>query len=147
MESRQEAGSVQIDLSAAFDRFNHQGILYELHCVGNGGSVLSISTQFLSNQSQHVIVDSCESKLVNVMSRVPPLSGLGLLLFLLHTSGLFSILENKLIGYADDSTLIAVAPSPAVRVTVAESLSRGMSRFCEWCDLCGMKLNARRLRL
>ena len=33
-----------------------------------------------------------------------------------------SILENKLIGYADDSTLIAVVPSPGVRSTIAESL-------------------------
>ena len=33
-------------------------------------------------------------------------------------------MENKLISYADDSTLIAVVPSPRVRVTVAESLSR-----------------------
>ena len=49
---------------------------------------------------------------------------MGPLLFLLYTSELFSILENKLIGYAGDSTLIAVVPSPGVRVAVAESLSR-----------------------
>ena len=41
-------------------------------------------------------------------------------LSLLYTSELFSILENKLISYADDSTLVAVVPSPGVRVTVAE---------------------------
>ena len=35
----------------------------------------------------------------------------------------FSLLENKLIGYADDATLMAVVPSPGVRVAVAESLS------------------------
>ena len=34
---------------------------------------------------------------------------------------LFSILENNLIGYADDSTLIAVVPSPGFRVTVTSS--------------------------
>ena len=45
-------------------------------------------------------------------------------MFLLYTSELFSILENKLIGYADDSTLMAVVPSPGARVTVAESLSK-----------------------
>ena len=39
-----------------------------------------------------------------------------LLFFLLYTLDLFSILENKLIDYADDSTLIAVVPSPGVRV-------------------------------
>ena len=46
------------------------------------------------------------------------------LLFLLYTSELFSILENKLIGYADDSTLMAVVPSPGVMVAVAPDLGR-----------------------
>ena len=64
------------------------------------------------------------------------------LLFLLHTSELFSILENKLISYADDSNLMAVVPSPGVRVAVAESLIRYLGRVGEWCDLLEMKLNA-----
>ena len=51
-------------------------------------------------------------------------------------------MENKLIGYADDSTLMAVVPSPGVRVAVAESLIRDLGRVSEWCDLWGMKLNA-----
>ena len=67
-------------------------------------------------------------------------SVLGPLLFLLYTSEPFSILENKLIGYADDSTLVAVVPSPGVSVTVAESLIRDLGRS-EWCDLWGIKLN------
>ena len=112
LESGQEARIVQIDFSAAFDRVNHLGILYKLCSVGIGGFVLSILTQFLSNRAQQVIVDGCQSKLVNVVSRVPQGSVLGPLLFL-YTSELFSILENKLIGYADDSTLMAVVPSPA----------------------------------
>ena len=60
---------------------------------------------------------------------MPQGSVLGPLLFLLYTSKLFSILENKLIGYADDSTLMAVVPSPGVRVAVAES---------RICDLAGL---------
>ena len=80
--------------------------------------MLSILTQFLSNLSQHVMVDGCRSKLVDVVSGVPQGSVLGQLLFLLYTSELFSILENKLIDYADDSTLMTVVPSPGVRVTV-----------------------------
>ena len=63
-------------------------------------------------------------------------------MFLLCTSELFSILENKLIGYADDFTLMAVVPSPVVRVTVAESLIRDLGRVSEWCDLWGVKLDA-----
>ena len=116
LESGQEARIVQTDFSAAFDRVNHLGILCK-HCsVGIGGSVLSILTQFLSNRSQQVMVYGCRSKLVNVVPGVPQGSVLGPLSFLQYTSELFSILENKLISYADDSTLMAVVPSPAVRV-------------------------------
>ena len=59
--------------------------------------MLSILTQFLSNQSQHVMVVGSRSKLVNVVLGVPQGSVLGSLLLLLHTSELFSILENRLI--------------------------------------------------
>ena len=142
LEGGQEARIVQIDFSAAFDRVNHQGILYKLCPVVIGGSVLSMLTQFVSNRSQHVMVDGCRNKLVNVVSGVPQGRVLGPLLYLLYTSEFFSILENKRIGYADDSTLIAVVPSPGVRVAAAESLSRDVMKVSEWCDLCGMKLNA-----
>ena len=74
--------------------------------MGIGASVLSLLTQFLSNRSQHVMVDGCRSKLVDVVSGVPGGRVLGPFLFLLYTSELFSILENNLIDYADDSTLM-----------------------------------------
>ena len=81
------------------------------------------------------MVDGCRSKLVDVVPGVPQGSVLGPLLFILYTSELFVILENKLIGYADDSNLIAVVPYPGIRVTVAESMSRDLGRVNEWCDL------------
>ena len=71
LDSGQEARNMEIDFSAAFDRVNHLGILYKLCSVGIGGSVLSLLTQFLSNRSQHVLVDGCQSKLVNDVSGVP----------------------------------------------------------------------------
>ena len=94
--------------------------------MGIGRSVLSMLKQFLSNRLQHVILDSRRNKLFNVVLRVPQGSVLGLLLFHLYTSELFSLLVKKLFGYADDSTLIAVVPSPGIKVTVAESLSHDL---------------------
>ena len=84
----------------------------------------------------------CRIKLVDVFSGVPQGNLLGPLLFLLYTSELFSILENKLIGYADYSTLMALVRYPGVRVTAAESLIHDLGRASEWCGLWGMKLNA-----
>ena len=72
---------------------------------------------------------------------MPQGSVLGKLLFLLYTSELFSILEKYLIGYADNSTFMAVVPSPGVRVTVVESLIRDLGDF--W----GMKLNASKTKI
>ena len=53
----------------------------------------------------------------------------------------FYVFYIKLIGYADGSSLMAIVPSPGVRVAVAESLNSNLSRVSEWCNLCGMKLN------
>ena len=63
-------------------------------------------------------------------------------LYLLYTAELFSIVENKLYGYADDSTLVGVVPSPGERVAVSESVNRDLNRVSVWCNLWGMKLNA-----
>ena len=131
LESGQEARIVQIDFSASFDGVNHLGILYKLCSVGIGGSVLTILTQFQSNRSQQVMMGGCRSKLVNVVSGVPQGSVLGPLFFLLYMSEHFSILENKLIGYADDSTLMAVVPSPGVRVAIADPLICDLGRVSE----------------
>ena len=135
---------VQIDFSVTFDRVNHQGILFKLCSVGVGGSVLSVLTQFLSNRSLYIVVDGFLSKLINVVSGVPQGGVLGPQLFLLYTAELFSIVENKLFGYAHDSTLVAVVlvPSPGERVAVSESMNRDLNRVSVWCNLWGMKLNA-----
>ena len=73
------------------------------------------------------MVDGCRSKLVYVVSGVLRGSVLGPLLFLLYTAKLFSVVENKLYGYADDSTLVAVVPSPGERLAVSESMNRDLN--------------------
>ena len=114
------------------------GILYKNCSFRIGCSVLSILTQFLP---LHVMVDGRWSILVNVVRSVA-LQCLGRVIVPIVHIGTFFILENKLIGYADDSTLMASVASPGVRITVAESLIRDFGRVNEWCDLCGIKLNA-----
>ena len=132
----QEDRMVQIDFSAAFDRVNHQTILFMICSVAVEGSVLTVLTQFLSNRSQNVVVDGCRRKLVNVLSGVNQGSVLGLQLFLLYTMEVFSIVKNKLYGYSDDSTLVAVVPSPAERVAVTESKNHDQNRVSV-CVTCG----------
>ena len=51
--------------------------------------MLSVLIQFLSNRSQYVLVDGCWSKLVNVVSGMPPDSVLGPELFFLYSGEFF----------------------------------------------------------
>ena len=88
------------------------------------------------------MVDRCRSKLVNVVSGVPQGSVFGPRLFLLYAAELFSIVENKLYSYADDSTLVAGVPSTGERVAVSESMNRDLNRVSVWCNLWEMKQNA-----
>ena len=133
---------MQIDFSAAFETVNHQSILCKLYYVSIGGFVLSTLTQFLSNRSQRVMEDGCRSIMINVVSRVPQGRALRSLVFLLYNSNLFFILENKLISYADDYTVMAVLPSLSFIVTVAESLKLVVGKVTEWCDLWGINLHS-----
>ena len=47
--------------SAAFDRVSLSGLLFKLKFIGVGGSGLSISTEFLSDLKQRVVVDGAAS--------------------------------------------------------------------------------------
>ena len=65
----------------------------------------------------------------------------GLLLFILYTSEMFELVENRLYAYADDSTLLAVVRKPAARPAVAAFLNKDLARIQEWCNHWCMILN------
>ena len=117
-----ESYIVQLDFSAAFDRVSHIGLLLIFKSVGFGGSVLTIRMEFVSHLRQRVVVDGATGEWVLIVSGMPQGSVLGPLLFILYTSDMFELVENRLYSYADDSTLLAVVCKPADRPAVAASL-------------------------
>ena len=136
-----EARMVGLDFSAAFDRVNHWALIYKLKLLGVGGPFINILSEFLLGRTQRVCIDGQCSSVRNVISGVPQGSVLGPLLFIIYTSDMWQGLENKLIAYADDATLLATVRSPLHRTEVADSLNRDLARISNWCRLWGMKLN------
>ena len=59
-----------------------------------------------------------------MVSGIHQSSVLGLLLFILYTADMWNDLENKIISYADDTTLYAEVASPSDQVNVANSINR-----------------------
>ena len=141
-----ETRIVQIDFSAAFDLVNHSALVYKLKELSIGGNFLNILKDFLHNSKQRVLVNGAPSKLKPVISGVPQGSVLGPLLFLIYTAYLGCNLENKLVQYADDSTLMCSVRSPDDRVAASDSLCRDLSKIQQWCKRWGMKLNAKKTK-
>ena len=141
-----ETRIVQIDFSAAFDLVNHRALVYKLKELGIGGNLLNILKDFLHNRKQRVLVNGAASKLKPVISDVPQGSVLGPLLFLIYTADLGCNLENKLVQYADDSTLMCSVRSPDDRVAASDSLCKDLCKFQQWCKQWGMKLNAKKTK-
>ena len=127
-----ESNIIQLDFSATFDRVSQSGLLFKLKSIGVGGSVLSICTEFLSDRRQRVVVNDAASEWIPIISGVPQGSVLGPFVFILYTSEMFELVENRLFAYADDSTLLAVVRKPADRPAVAASLNRDLARIQEW---------------
>ena len=141
LDAGSEARMVGLDFSAAFDRVNHQALIHKLRLLGIGGQFLNIIIEFLFNRKQRVVVDGHKGEWRNVASGVPQGSVLGPLLFILYTQDMWVGLENQLIAYADDATLIADVPNPTQRQSVSESMNRDLAKINDWCKLWGMKLN------
>ena len=141
LDGGSESIVLSIDFSAAFDRVSHVGLLHKLQAAGVGGSLLNVIGNFLSGRIQRVVVDGVRSSAVHVVSGVPQGSVLGPLLFSLYTRDLFEGLDNVLVGYADDSTLVAHVPRPSDRVAVVASLNRDLELIAAWCDRWGMSVN------
>ena len=120
---------------------SHSGPLFRLKSIGVGGSALSICREFLSDRRQRVVVDGVMRQWILIVSGVPQGSVLGPLLFILYTSKIFELVEDRLYAYADDSTLLVIVSKPAGRPAVAASLNREIARIQEWCNHWCMILN------
>ena len=92
-----------------------------------------IRREFLSNRRQRVVVDGATSEWIPIDSGVPQGGVLGPLLFILYSSEMFELVENRPYAYAEDSTLVEVVRKPPERPAVAPFLNRDMARFQEWC--------------
>ena len=75
------------------------------------------------------MVEGATSESIPILSGVTQVSVLGPLLFILYTSEMFELVENRLYVYADDSKLLAVVRKPADRPAAGASLNRDLARI------------------
>ena len=106
-ENYEETRALFLDISKAFDKVWHEGLLFKLKCNGIDGNLLNLLTCYLSNRQQRVILNGCESDWETLLPGVPQGSVLGPLLFLKYINDLTDNISADVRLFADDSSLFA----------------------------------------
>ena len=81
LDSGKEIRVVFCDLSKAFDRVWHKGLLFKLKQYGISGNLLVWFKRYLSGRSQRVVLNGSNSEWKSINAEVPQVSILGPLLF------------------------------------------------------------------
>ena len=120
-----EVRALFCDISKAFDRVWHRGLLYKLRRAGITGSLLSWFSHYLQYRKQRVVLPGATPNCSSVQAGVPQGSILGPLLFLLYINDIVEDIQSSVRLFADDTSLyIIVDDPPGAAITLNSDLSR-----------------------
>ena len=97
--------SVYLDISKAFDRVWHDGLIFKLRRCFISGKLLSLVESFLADRMQRTVLNGKASQWRNVTAGVPQGSILGPLFFLVYINDLTENLRCNIKLFADDTSL------------------------------------------
>ena len=103
-----EVRGVFLDISKAFDKGWHEGLLLKLSLNGISGNFLKLLRDFLYYWNQRVVWNWQNSSWENVNGGVPQGSILGPLLFLIYINDLSNGVSSNCKLFADDTSLLSV---------------------------------------
>ena len=127
--------AVALDISKAFDRDWHAGLLHKLKPYGISGQIFGLISSFLSNRQLRVVLDGKSSQEYPVNAAVPQGSILGPTLFLLYINDLPDDVICNIAIYADDTTLYFKCNQASdlwQQLELASELESGLRDTVDW---------------
>ena len=100
-----EVRAVFMDISKAFDKVWHDGLIFKLKQNGVSGSLLKLFEGYLSSRKQRVVLNGSASDYKDIRAGVPQGSVLGPLLFLIYINDLEENIKSQIRFFADDTML------------------------------------------
>ncbi|MCG8046489.1 MAG: reverse transcriptase domain-containing protein [Candidatus Thiodiazotropha endolucinida] len=129
LDCGKEVRAVFCDISKAFDRVWHNGLIFKLQAAGVTGEVLTWFKSYLSDRKQRVVLPGTTSDWVYIRAGVPQGSILGPLLFLLYINDIVVDIGSNIRLFADDTSLFIVVDNPE---TAANCLNSDLSKISQW---------------
>ena len=133
-----EVRAVFLDISKAFDKVWHEGLIFKLSQNGVCGKLLSFFKSYLSNRKQRVSMNGSYSEFANIESGVPQGSVLGPLLFLVYINDLEKDIKSNVKFFADDTMLYSVVKDPKLS---ASELNHDLEKINQWAKQWKMAFN------
>ena len=130
-----------MDFSKAFDKVDHNLLIYKLFNLGVNVSTVSWIKSFLQSRSQSVVVEGKQSSSVPVMSGVPQGSVLGPCLFLAYINDLPDSIKSRARLFADDTIVYMTISSQSDAQTLQDDLLKLGLKLEQWESDWSMEFN------
>ena len=131
LDEGKEIRVVFFDISKAFDRVWHKGLVTKLKGAGINGKLLLWLQNYLTDRRQRVVIPGGKSGWSFTRAGVPQGSILGPLMFLIYINDIVNSIQSNIRLFADDTSLYLTVDHPE---TAAIALQHDISIITDWAD-------------
>lgn len=139
LDKKKDVRIVFCDVSKAFDKVWHRGIIFKLKQLGVDGPLLTWFENYLNNRMQKVVIKGQSSDWGMIEAGVPQGSVLGPLLFIVYINDLADVVDCNIKMFADDTCLYIEVDNPE---NAASTLSRNLENVSQWANQWLVTFNA-----
>ena len=133
-----EVRAVFCDISKAFDRVLHRGLIAKLKHYSICGPLLNWFISYLTNRFQRVAIPGGVSGWLEILAGVPQGSILGPLLFIIFIIDIVKEIHSNIRLFADDTSLYIIVDFPD---SAAQILNLDLERLYNWAVQWLVKFN------
>ena len=129
LDEGKEVRVIFCDISKAFNRVWHRGLLKKLESIGIRGSLLDWVQNYLSGRKQRVVINNASSDWSFIKAGVPQGSILVPQFFIIFINDIVIDIQSTIKLFADDTSLYLIIDNPQ---TTADILNRDQNKIHTW---------------
>jgi len=137
LKEKKFCSTVFLDVSQAFDRVWHEGLIHKLSLMLPGNLCLLIQS-YLADRTFRVVHEEAQSQFYTLQAGVPQGSVLGPILYNLYTADIPTTVDTTIATFADDTAVMASNESQA---EASEHLQVALDHISVWTRRWRIKLN------